>query len=102
MCPEWLGEITRFYMAAASVHELTSPMALAEQAIGPLICYLNHWAPAVATGWQAQRVDVWTPLAQVRACDSSHVDSRLLCKALMHSLAALFDIALGNLRVRFA
>ena len=36
------------------------------------------------------------------ACDSSHVNGRLLCKAPMHSLAALFDIALGNLRVRFA
>jgi hypothetical protein len=30
--PEWLGEITRFCVAAASMHELAVP----------LICYLNY------------------------------------------------------------
>lgn len=40
--PEWLGEITRFCVAAASMHELAVPLALVEQTIGPLICYLNY------------------------------------------------------------
>ncbi|HKW23653.1 MAG TPA: hypothetical protein VJO13_19890 [Ktedonobacterales bacterium] len=42
VCPEWLGEITCFCVAAASVHELTAPLALVERAVGPLISDHNY------------------------------------------------------------